>query len=229
MIVGLLLSVLFAQGSLAQAPSADPVGHEIRPSGAAYLDSIRFRGIDGDVAYYDPAGATPPLDAAPPPPEAPEAGEAPPWQRLLLLLFTGAILAGFAYALLRHGGFAGGAFGRGDGGNAARVRASTATFEEEAAPDLAAITALADPRAALIELTRLALMRAGAAHGLLLNRSWTARDVLRRLPADWAHLPALRALVREAELVHFGGRPIARETVVDHLAALSPLFTERPA
>lgn len=87
------------------------------------------------------------------------------------------------------------------------------------------LAGMADRRRALILLTGLALERAARMNGLTLARAQTARDVLRILPRGWNHLGAMRQLVREAEIVHFGGRDLAEETWQACLSAARPLFT----
>ena len=75
-----------------------------------------------------------------------------------------------------------------------------------------------------------ALERAAEANGLRLGRAQTARDVLRVLPRGWPHLDALRRLVREAEIVRFGGRDLAEEHWRACLESARPLFAAgRPA
>jgi hypothetical protein len=73
------------------------------------------------------------------------------------------------------------------------------------------ILALEDVRTALGALLRLSLETALRLTGAALRRSATARDILRRLPQDFAHLKAVAVLVREAEAVRFAGAEINRE------------------
>lgn len=86
-----------------------------------------------------------------------------------------------------------------------------------------------DRRKALILLTGHALERAANMNDLRIARSQTARDVLRILPRQWPHRDAVRTLVREAEIVHFGGRDIAEETWQACLTAARPIFSGRGA
>ena len=86
------------------------------------------------------------------------------------------------------------------------------------------LAGMADRRRALILLTGLALERAAKLNGLTLARAQTARDVLRILPRGWQHFDAMRQLVRQAEIVHFGGRDLAEETWQTCLSAAVPLF-----
>lgn len=83
---------------------------------------------------------------------------------------------------------------------------------------------MADRRRALILLTGLALERAAKLNGLTLARAQTARDVLRILPRQWPHMGAMRQLVRQAEIVHFGGRDLAEDAWQGCLDAARPIF-----
>ncbi len=91
------------------------------------------------------------------------------------------------------------------------------------------LAAMPDKRRALILLTGHALERAASLNDLKLARAQTARDVLRILPRQWRHLGAMRTLVREAEIVHFGGRDLADETWQACLDAARPLFDGQEA
>ena len=82
---------------------------------------------------------------------------------------------------------------------------------------------------ALILLVSRALERAADQNQVRLGRAQTARDVVRVLPRGWPHLGALRGLVREAEIVHFGGRDISDEKWEECLAAAQPIFQRRMA
>lgn len=114
--------------------------------------------------------------------------------------------------------------------------------EDDAAPDafdalnrqpldqfLASLRAMADKRMALILLVSRALERAADQNDVRLGRAQTARDVIRVLPKAWPHLSALRGLVREAEVVHFGGREVSDDTWEQCFAAAEPIFQRRAA
>ena len=95
---------------------------------------------------------------------------------------------------------------------------------------LESLRRMTDRRAALILLVSRALERAAALNDLRLGRSQTARDVVRVLPRSWPHLGNMRRLVREAEIVHFGGRELPEEIWEECLDAARPIFGEgRPA
>ena len=78
-------------------------------------------------------------------------------------------------------------------------------------------------------LAQYALARVVTANGLRLQKSWTVRDALRRLPADQSYLAQLRALVLAAEGVHFGGRDVTDDEFTAHLNATRPLLAEASA
>lgn len=81
-----------------------------------------------------------------------------------------------------------------------------------------------DRREALILLVGRALEQAATANGLTLARAQTARDVVRVIPNRWSHREPLRKLVREAEIVHFGGRDISEDRWRDCLDLARPMF-----
>ena len=74
-----------------------------------------------------------------------------------------------------------------------------------------------DRREALIALSRLVLNRVIEAQGILVQRSWTARDALRRVPREFAQRDALQALIRDSERVQFGGRDISEDEFKAHV------------
>ncbi|MDN3721045.1 hypothetical protein QW131_22185 [Roseibium salinum] len=79
---------------------------EIGEAGREYLRSTRLRGIDPEVAYFDPSAPAPDLDTRQEP-ERPAAREEPDGsteEKWLIGLIAGGILAAIAYAFLRFGG-----------------------------------------------------------------------------------------------------------------------------
>ena len=89
------------------------------------------------------------------------------------------------------------------------------------------IAAMQDRRAALILLAGRALELAADANGMTLARAQTARDVVRMIPNRWGHRDALRKLIRETEIVHFGGRDISEDRWQDCLTWARPIFGTR--
>ena len=129
------------------------------------------------------------------------------------LLIAAVILAGLAYLIWKYGRVAGpGAGGQGSG-QGYQPAAGGAPLAEAAGLDLQAVRAMTDPSRALGALVSLALTAAARLAGVALGRSDTARAALRRLPADFEFLNALRALVAEAERVRFAGADISWERV----------------
>ena len=91
--------------------------------------------------------------------------------------------------------------------------------------NLQAILRMTDRREALVALSQFLLNRVVAAQGVLLQRSWTARDAMRRVPRDFDHRAALYDLVLASERVHFGGRDVTEEEFRAHLDRLRPLYS----
>jgi len=89
-----------------------------------------------------------------------------------------------------------------------------------------AILAMDDLVAAIGELQRSALDAAARLTGLMLRRSETARDVLRRLPDGWSYLPVLFELVREAETVRYAGAEVERERLAELADAVRPMLSD---
>ena len=75
---------------------------KIGDSGTEYLRAIRLRGIDTDVAYFDPSAPPPKLDTTQEPPK-PAADQADPTidNRWIPGLIVGGILIAVAYFFLR--------------------------------------------------------------------------------------------------------------------------------
>lgn len=189
---------------------------------------MRYRRIDTDVAYYDPNAPAPPLETDQKP-ERKVTGEgaAETIVNLPYTLIAATILAVIVMLFVRYGGGLSVSM-RGGAANPGRGRRKGAEVEigEEELTALGAIRAMPDRRQALIALAQNALSHAVLANGLLLQKSWTARDALRRLPAGQNHLAALRDLVLASERVHFGGRDVSDAEFDMHLANVRPLFAE---
>jgi hypothetical protein len=208
---------------------------EIGPSGTDYMDAIRYRNVETDVAYYDPTGAAPRLEPGRepvlPPPEA-DADNTPEmfsFSRILVILAAFAILAGLVLLVFRSGG----GFTlsmQSDAQNPTRSRRSGQTGASVTADgtpaDLKAILATADRRKALIMLAQAALVRTVAANDILLQASWTMRDALRHIPKGQIHLDALHSLVLAGERVLFGNRDVTEAEFQAHVATIRPLMAE---
>jgi Domain of unknown function (DUF4129) len=209
---------------------------EIGPSGAAYLKSIRYRNVEADVAYFDPTGGVPRLDASQvPAPQSPKSGpeldgEVFSTGRIVVLVLATAVLAGLALLVLRAAGGFTLSF-QGDAQNHARARRTGGGARAIAGPytpaDLASILATSDRRRALVLLAQAALTRTVAANGVLLQPSWTMRDALRHIPKAQSRLDALRELVLLGERVLFGNRDVTEAEFQAQVAFIRPLL-DRP-
>jgi hypothetical protein len=89
---------------------------------------------------------------------------------------------------------------------------------------LQSLKVMKDRRMALILLVSRALERAADSNNVRLGRAQTARDVIRILPRSWQHLQVLRGLVRQAEVVHFGGRDVSEDQWQECFDAAMPIF-----
>ena len=209
---------------------------ELEPSGEAYLRAIRFRRINSGVRYFDPTGPAPPIETSEQPlpltdeDDRTADGRSP--QSLPTMLIAGAILLGIMFLFYRFGGSIT-LSTRSDAENAARIKSGgrATDFEElDGEPrSLETILNIKDRSEALVLLANRALASAVSANGVLLQRSWTARDALRRVPSAQAHLDALKALVMDSERAQFGGRDVSEAQFQDHVDRIRPLLREAEA
>ncbi|MHA7775946.1 DUF4129 domain-containing protein [Roseibium sp. M-1] len=221
-----LFSILFfLAGSLVQPGAQEAVRTqlEIGESGEAYLNALRLRGIETDVAYFDPSAPPPKLDTKqePPKPQAPTKSADDPvttgtWIARLVVL---AVLAAIAYLVLRYGGRMAVSLRReGENVDSARAqRSGTPPAWAEKLSSLEEILRMQDRRRALVLLTQKVLATTVAAHGILMQRSWTARDALSHIPDMPGQRDVLRRLVTTCELVQFGGRDVSEEEFRNHV------------
>lgn len=200
---------------------------EVLQSGEAYLRAVRLRRIKTDVVYYDPTGPAPRLDTRQRPERQADRSKAI-WSisNLPTALIAIAVLIAIANFSFRFGGGVSVSFGR-DPENSGRARAAArgVALAGAARPkSVDAILNIPDRREALMMLAQNALATTVETNGILLQRSWTARDALRRIPKDQEHLDALRALVLASERVHFGGRDVTEDEFKLHLSTIRPIF-----
>ncbi|MEM9630147.1 MAG: DUF4129 domain-containing protein [Pseudomonadota bacterium] len=207
--------------SHAQEPVQEPF--EIGESGEAYLRSLPWRGIETDVVYFDPSAPPPDLDTKQNPQPSPTGREGQGQDlntRLATGLIAGVILALIVYLFLRFGGGIAVSLKR-DAVNAGSSRAAKRTAAPPWAEKLNSFDEIfrtADRRRALVMLTQKVLATAINANGILMQRSWTAREALQHLPQEQRKLDALRSLVLTSERVQFGGRDVTEEEFRDHFA-----------
>ncbi len=222
-----LIALALVPQARAQQATQEPLS--IGPSGEAYIQAVRRRGIDTDVAYFDPTAPAPRLETDQEPDRTPaerrSAGDLIVNPSVMGIV-AAVILIVILFFFFRFGGNMSVSL-KGDAQNLARTPKSARRKQQGIASlpnDLAAILSIQDRRQALVLLAQSALSRAITANGLLLQRSWTARDALRRLPREQQHLDALSDLVAAGERVHFGGRDVPEEMFRDHVARIKPLF-----
>ncbi|MEM9047218.1 MAG: DUF4129 domain-containing protein [Pseudomonadota bacterium] len=207
---------------------------QLTDSGRAYLEAAG-RWVQGDVAYFDPSRAAPPLETRAEPetadaaPTGPQGGglQAP---EIPLILLSLVVLVGAGVFFWRNRGSVAVSFRR-SADNPSRPKAKPAmavATGNETAP-LAGILSQKNRQTALILLARRVLDDVVAANDLLLQDSWTARDAIRRLPAAQNHLDALKALVLAAEGAQFGDRPVSDAEFDAHLEGVRPLLHRQAA
>ncbi|MEM7597376.1 MAG: DUF4129 domain-containing protein [Pseudomonadota bacterium] len=203
-------------------------GLEATASGEAYLKSLRFRGVDTDVAYFDPTRPPPELDTRETPdPERRdlEVNISRDQATFLENAIMVAILLAIAFVFLRFGGgFTVSLRGDSDAERASGTAAAGGAGFNNVPSDIDTIAGIEDRRIALVTLAQSALIQAVAQQGLLLQKSWTARDALRRLPRDMDHREALRDLVAAGERVLFGGRDVPEGDFQEFLTRIRPIF-----
>lgn len=108
----------------------------------------------------------------------------------------------------------------------ARAPSKTQDAEPSAAPDswridadasknpndlLARLAEMPDRREAMVQLLRHCLLRASDDSDTRFARADTEREAFARLPGTWHHHVALKQLLRDTELVHYGGREVTAE------------------
>lgn len=225
-VLAMVVSCFLSHASHAQQRVEE--GLEVTASGEAYLKALRLRGVDADVAYYEPTRPPPTFETN----ATPERERDPVDIGRRQVSFTAnviaiAVLLAVIFAFMRYGGQFSVSL-RGDedatrGAGAARGQ----TGDSAALPsDLDAIAQITDRRLALVTLAQSALMRAITQQGLFLQKSWTARDALRRLPREMAHRDTLNDLVAAGERVLFGGRDVPEDDFQSYLTRIRPLFTQ---
>ena len=225
-VVGLSL-VLSASAGVAQRHEA-LAAPTLGPSGEAYLDATQFRGLARSVAYLDPTRPLPPLETGRT--VGQEEGEpteiAPSGGRAAMTIAALAVLAAILYVIVTSGARFSVSLSRVPEGEDRRRRVGAAAIARDDPPPAAmgAILSMADRKAALLALCRSLLARVMSEQGILLDRSWTDRDTLRRVPRAHPQRDGLQALVFASERVQFGGRDVTEEEFRAHVDRLQPLW-----
>ncbi|CTQ56755.1 hypothetical protein LP7551_05317 [Roseibium album] len=205
--------------------------HEISESGQEYLRALRLRRINTDVTYYSPLAPPPKLDTKQQLEERQDQSTSQGQglnlnARWTVGLFAGALLLLIAFIFLRFGGGLAVSLKR-DAQNPGRERAikkGQAPVWAEKLGSLDEILRMQDRRHALVLLAQKALATTVAANGVLMQKSWTARDALRHIPDKQSHLEALRSLVLSSERVQFGGRDVTEDEFRNHVAGCRQLL-----
>jgi hypothetical protein len=222
-IIFVLCCLLVSGLSHAQEPVREH--HQIGQSGEDYLRALRLRRVESDVDYYSPAGPPPPLDTTQKPKSRSEEGRGSgsatiEGENTVPAVIAGLVLIGIGYLFLRFGGGISVSM-RQDGSNASSSRARNADQPEAgdgSAASLDEILSIRDRKTALVRLTRHVLAETVAAGGVLMQRSWTARDALRHVIGSEDKRNRLRTLVLASERVQFGGRDVSEHAFQEHVA-----------
>lgn len=215
---------------LASATAAQDAPVRIDPgateSSEAYSQAVRWRRVHDAVQYFDPNGAAPSANLRLRERRAPtEPARSPVEDRTIGTALAVLVVAGVVLLVLRFGNFS--TLGLGTGDPARRPAAGTGQDAEAEGPvsyDLRDILSMPDRAQAVHMLLAAALVRAAEEVDLYLHPSWTARDILRRIPASWTGRGALGDLTRVAEEVHFGGRTISEDEFDRVARGVVPLF-----
>lgn len=212
----------------AQEPVREPL--EIGQSGEEYMRSIRLRGIDPDVAYYDPTAPAPKLETEQQPLQPLTRSEteraSTPASRWTFMLIAGLVLAGIIFVILRFGGNIAVTLQR-DAENPESRRGSSPQNTPLWAEKLGSfndILRISDRREALVMLTQKVLATLATTNGVLMQRSWTARDTMSNIPLADAQQTLLRTLVLNSERVQFGGRDVSEDEFRDHVSSCQQLL-----
>jgi hypothetical protein len=217
----------------AAAQHAELGDAEVRASGEAYVNAIRFRGIDHNVAYFDPSRPAPPLETNQALTSERDTEDEGPAGRLTFegvrvssLVIASIVLLGIVYLFVEFGGRLPVSFLRGPSDGTKQDRHGRSSHGADSHQPLAidAVLKMTDRRAALVALCKTLLARAVSAEGVLLQDSWTDRDALRSVPRSFAGRDALQALVFASERVQFGGRDVTEDEFRGHVAELRPLW-----
>lgn len=195
-----------------------------------YLDTLSGTRTNPDVTYLRPSADFKPDEAVRiDVPEPVEEQRDQSVNRWAIGLIFGGFLAVVLLILWRYGNTISVSFNAASKGKRSE---SDGTISAEAAEIagqpldqfLASVRKMKDRREALILLVSRTLERAAETNGVRLGRAQTARDVVRVLPKSWSQLGLLRRLVREAEIVHFGGRDLDEDKWEECLEAALLIF-----
>ena len=228
-----LFGIVFSlMASVFQASAQEPVQEplEIGESGTEYLRTIRLRGIDPDVAYFDPTAPPPKLDTQQQPSERSQESEnrttSGTGARWITGIIAGLVLAGILFLFLRFGGNIAVSLNReADNPESRRTGgAQNAPVWAEKLGSFNDILRIEDRRRALVLLTQKVLATLATTNGVLMQRSWTARDTLGHIPLAQPQQSVLRNLVLNSERVQFGGREVSEDDFREHVSSCRQLL-----
>lgn len=228
--VKLILLFLFSGNSMAIAQSPEATTLDLTESGRSYLEAVGRR-VDSDIVYYNPNLAAPELTTREQPSarESDDAGASWPVSRHVFTGIAILILAGVLYQIWRFGAPVSVSLTSrpSDAARAMRMTDGATDAPDTAPLALGEILAISDYNAALVELARSALAQTAERNGMRWQTSWTARELLRRLPGDAAE--RLRPLVWTAEHVQFGNRDVSADEFTRYANDVAPLLSESAA
>jgi len=205
-------------------------------AGQEYREAIRSRGIQSDIIYQSDVPDEVP-EAPEPEPEArenPVTASNPEIIRWIFFAVLAVVLILLVILVVRNGAGIGVSLSKGTKDPPARrdKPASSNKSRKPAPPTpaeafLQGLLQMADRREALHKLLVRALANSASLTGLRPGRSWTARDVIRAMPEDWPHLPALRQVAGQAEIAWFGGRDVEIKTFEACIDLARPIIVTR--
>lgn len=215
-----------------QAQAPQYTSHELNTN-EAYDRRVMFNRLQTELVYIDRLDGEIPLDGKAPP--ASQEDDNAPTElsdafRLAMRIALAIAVVTFLVLLYRNRGWLAERFDGLQPGQRPRSKPATRQSSDDTLDPalIARLRAMTDRRAALVELLREALRAAAEQNGMRMGRSETARELLRRLPRGWHHLPALRSIVMAEELVQFGGRPLADATFETCLTQATPILSAPP-
>ncbi|MEO1491756.1 MAG: DUF4129 domain-containing protein [Pseudomonadota bacterium] len=221
---------------LASVPALALTEADVEPTtgpNEAYERTIRGERVDSEIIYLRPSAPFEPdgdirIDV----PEPDDVQDSSSWgtERWFWVIFFGVLLAFLIFVIVKNSGAVKVSFKATNEQSRRKADAPSNGMTIGASSDqpidsfLERLKSMADRREALILLVSRALELAAEKNNIRLGRAQTARDVVRVLPKSWTHFAVIRRLVREAEIVHFGGRDVSEERWDDCLAAARPIF-----
>ena len=224
-VLQLAFVVLLAGPTAVFAQNSEATPLELSESGQSYLETVGRR-VDSNVVYYNPRRDAPELNTRARLPQQDRNGSEvnAPLNRHFFTAVAILILAGVCYHIWRFGSPVSVSLTSRPSEAARAMRVSDPGGDEPDATPLALteILALDNWNVALVELARTALAQAAEQNGMRWQTSWTARDLLRRLPREVAD--GLRPLVWTAEHVQFGNRTVGEAEFARYAHDITPLL-----